>query len=223
LISMHLPGDTREQTVFPAAQGKDERRAFVTIECPFPLLTVGLVEAIEGAQLRHRQGPMQPDAPHIVVLWAEDPEELANDVERLRKGNPEASVLVLGLRKDMHLASAAVRAGARGYVHAGMTPEQIARALSVAASGEMVAPRELLEYLVSEPSDEGLAERLGSLKPRQRQILGLLATGLTNSEIAGRLYLSEATVKGHLRWAYKVLGVKNRTEAARVVRNVNEH
>ena len=58
-------------------------------------------------------------------------------------------------------------------------------------------------------------EDLDALTPRQRDILGLVAEGLSNAEIARRLFLSESTVKQHLRSAYKVLGVKDRKEAAR--------
>jgi DNA-binding NarL/FixJ family response regulator len=58
----------------------------------------------------------------------------------------------------------------------------------------------------------------GELSARQREILELVVEGLSNAEIAGRLYLSESTIKQHLRAAYKVLGVHNRTEAAKTMR-----
>jgi DNA-binding NarL/FixJ family response regulator len=54
---------------------------------------------------------------------------------------------------------------------------------------------------------------------RQRQILELVVEGLSNAEIAGRLYLAESTVKQHLRAAYKLLGVRSRTEAAKLIRD----
>jgi DNA-binding NarL/FixJ family response regulator len=59
---------------------------------------------------------------------------------------------------------------------------------------------------------------LGLLSARQREILGYVVEGLSNAEIARRLFLSESTIKQHLRTAYKLLGVNNSTEAANLVR-----
>jgi DNA-binding NarL/FixJ family response regulator len=156
---------------------------------------------------------------HILVLWAEDAESLTEDVKRVREVNPDVSVLILGLREDMPLALAALTAGASGYLHAEMKPEQFARALSIASEGKVVAPRELLEHLVSEAALSRAATNHGTLRPRQREILKLVAEGQSNAQIAKRLYLSESTVKQHLRAAYKLLGVKNRTEAANLIRD----
>ena len=114
---------------------------------------------------------------------------------------------------DARVAWDALRAGARGFIHAGMPPDQVVRAVTVAAAGELVAPRELLQYLVTheDPAD------LHALSARQGEILGLVVEGLSNAQIAKRLYLSESTVKQHLRAAYKLLGVRNRTEAAKLI------
>jgi len=122
--------------------------------------------------------------------------------------------LVLGPSADVSLARAALRAGARGFVHTKMGPEQIVRALRVAVEGEVVLPRELLEKLVA---DEHRPD-LSVLRPRQREILELVAEELTNQEIARRLYVSESTVKQNLGRAYKALGVNNRRQAADVLR-----
>ena len=97
-----------------------------------------------------------------------------------------------------------------------MRPEQIVRTIEVVAEGEIVAPRELLGYLIAKDSAD-----LNVLSARQREILKLVGEGLTNAQIAKKLLLSESTVKQHLRAAYKVLGVKNRTEAAKLIRNSN--
>jgi DNA-binding NarL/FixJ family response regulator len=95
-----------------------------------------------------------------------------------------------------------------------MTPEQVVRAVAVAARGELVAPRELLRYvLIDDQSGD-----LSALSARQREILGYVVEGLSNAEIGRCLYLSESTIKQHLRSAYKLLGVSNRTEAANLFR-----
>ena len=60
---------------------------------------------------------------------------------------------------------------------------------------------------------------LAALSVRQREILGHVVEGLSNAEIGRRLYLSESTIKQHLRAAYKVLGVSNRTEAANTMQD----
>jgi DNA-binding NarL/FixJ family response regulator len=85
--------------------------------------------------------------------------------------------------------------------------------------GEVVVPRELLRELLREDPPVDLSSVLG---PRKQEILELVTKGLSNAEIARHLYLSESTVKQHLRGAYKALGVKNRTEAAKVFRRSNE-
>jgi DNA-binding NarL/FixJ family response regulator len=96
-----------------------------------------------------------------------------------------------------------------------MQPAEIVRALDVAYKGEVVVPRELLRGLVEEKTPVDLA----ILTTRQMEILRLVAEGLTNSQIAQHLYLSEFTIKQHLRSAFKTLGVRNRTEAAILFRS----
>jgi DNA-binding NarL/FixJ family response regulator len=139
---------------------------------------------------------------------------LAVEVKRLKEENPEATILVFGSGLDLPLARAALRAGARGFIHAGMTPKQLIQAVEVAAEGEIVAPRRLLEYLRNHEERTDLI----ALKARQREILGLVVEGLSNAEIGNRLHLSESTIKQHLRAAYKALEAKNRTEAANLIR-----
>jgi DNA-binding NarL/FixJ family response regulator len=122
--------------------------------------------------------------------------------------------VVFGPQLDLPLARDALQAGASGFVHAEMMPDQLVRAVAVAARGELVAPRELLRYVLSEDAPANL----GALSARQREILGHVVEGLSNAEIGRRLYLSESTIKQHLRAAYKLLGVSNRTEAANLFR-----
>jgi DNA-binding NarL/FixJ family response regulator len=122
--------------------------------------------------------------------------------------------MIFGPQLDLPLARDALQAGASGFVHAQMTPEQLVRAVAVAIRGELVAPRELLRYVLT----NNHSGDLDALSARQREILGYVVEGLSNAEIGRRLYLSESTIKQHLRGAYKLLGVSNRTEAANLFR-----
>jgi DNA-binding NarL/FixJ family response regulator len=163
------------------------------------------------------QGPKPPeDVPSCIILCANSHEGLSKRVEFYREQNLDAPpVVVFCPQLDLPLARDALQAGASGFVHAEMMPDQLLRALAVVARGELVAPRELLRYLLN----EDVPANLGALSARQREILGYVVEGLSNAEIGRRLYLSESTIKQHLRAAYKLLGVSNRTEAAKTMRN----
>jgi DNA-binding NarL/FixJ family response regulator len=177
------------------------------------MAALGLTRALEGHATVYTGGAPRV-TPASIIICAEDVEGLQATIEDAKRANPNASVLVFSMRVDLPLARTAFRAGARGFIHAGMSPDQVARAVEVAARGEIVAPRQLVEHLLTneDPVD------LEMLSARQREALELVVEGLSNAQIAQRLYLSESTIKQHLRAAYKVLGVKNRNEAARMIR-----
>lgn len=190
----------------------------VWIEGPNSVLLVGL-EHILRTEWRVSAGAHVPESSSLTcaIFCVDGKPGLAEGVSRIQESFPEVPVLVFGLSLDLPLANAALQAGARGYIHAGMGPDQVRRAVRVAVGGEVVAPRQLLGYLIS---GQGSVD-LDLLSSRQREILKLVADGMSNAQIADRLYLSESTVKQHLRSAYKLLGVSNRTEAAALVRNSN--
>jgi DNA-binding NarL/FixJ family response regulator len=180
--------------------------------------SLGLEKALGAGSRVHKghEGP-KAEAPSAVICCPDGPvggeggEAVAREVGEILAQAPNAAVLVFAPTPDLRLARAALKAGAVGLLHAGMPPEQILRALSVALRGEVVLPRGLLRLWVGEQRRPGPGIGLSA---RQREVLGLVAEGLSNAEIAGRLFLSESTVKQHLRAAYKALGVKNRREAA---------
>jgi DNA-binding NarL/FixJ family response regulator len=193
----------------------EERLGLVWIDCPYPVVAAGLREALEGRARVHvgRTAPTGAEVPLCAVFDTGGAESISEGIERIRGVNPEISILAFSLHVDLALARAALRHGARGFIHAGMELDQIARAVEVAAEGEIVAPRKLLEHLIvsDDPAD------LDTLTARQREILQLVAQGLSNAQIAKSLFLSESTIKQHLRAAYKVLGVSDRKEAARLI------
>jgi DNA-binding NarL/FixJ family response regulator len=188
----------------------------VWVTCPCPMVAAGLEKTL-GAKAHIHRGQEPPvNTPSLVVLCANAEEDVAPEVRYLQALAPDSPVLVLGPNAELPLARSALRAGARGFIHAQMPPEQVVRALEVTAKGEHVVPRELLKALMEEKRSS--TEDLAELTPQKREILGLVAEGLSNAQIARRFFLSESTIKQHLRGAYKVLGVRNRYQAARLLR-----
>jgi DNA-binding NarL/FixJ family response regulator len=198
------------------SQDNPKPLGLVWVDCPRSVVSAGLVRALEKRATVH-QGLKPPrDVPSCIILCANNREGLSERVEFYQELNPDAPpIVVFGPQLDLPLARDALQAGASGFVHAEMMPDQLVRALAVAARGELVAPRELLRYVLTKDHSGDLA----ALSVRQREILGHVVEGLSNAEIGRRLYLSESTIKQHLRAVYKVLGVSNRTEAAKTMRD----
>jgi DNA-binding NarL/FixJ family response regulator len=190
-----------------------ERLGLVWIDCPYPVVAAGLERALEGRARLHVGQTAPGDPPRCAIFDTSGDEAVSEGIERIKEVDPEIPILAFNLHVDLPLARAALRHGARGFIHAGMELDQIARAVEVAVEGEIVAPRKLLEYLITndDPTE------LDALTARQSEILQLVAEGLSNAQIAKTLFLSESTVKQHLRAAYKVLGVSDRKEAARLI------
>lgn len=194
---------------------KAKQLGLVWLYCPYPVLAQGLIGILrEEAWIHYGEQPPQEDSPSCIVFCTEDIESIYQRVKSFQTQVPDAPILVFGLSSGLPSVRAALQAGARGFIHAGMTSSQIIRALSVAYRGEIAVPRELLKDLVigDPPVD------LGVLTSRQQEILKLVVEGWTNAQIGHELFLSESTIKQHLRAAYKALKVRNRTEAARLLR-----
>ena len=206
---------TKMQFAASGLESKSKAQGVVWVVCSHPVIAQGLQSVLKDkAQVYLGDVPPEDVIPSSVILCAhsDDMEDLASEVKRLKELVPHAPILLFGLGVDQQVFQAAFGAGASGYLHSGLLPEQIISAVSLASAGEMVIPKELLKGLVEEvnPRDRS------ALTSRQREILGLVAQGLSNAQIADRLHLSEFTIKQHLRHAYKTLKVKNRTEAARL-------
>ncbi len=188
---------------------KPKPLGLVWLSCSSPMLAFGLEKAVEAHAYVHCGDELPERSSPSLVVYELNEENVASGVQRLRALAPGASILIFAPSLNLPLVRTALREGARGFLHGGMTPEQILRALSVAAEGKLVAPRDLLDdLLTADPATD-----LTLLSHRQQEVLRLVGEGLSNANIAKQLFISESTVKQHLRKAYKVLGVRNRTEA----------
>jgi DNA-binding NarL/FixJ family response regulator len=122
---------------------------------------------------------------------------------------PGTAVVVLTSFSDRERILAALDAGAVGYLLKDVQPDELARAIEAAASGESpLHPRAARELLADR-------QAFGpQLSAREEEVLALLAEGLPNKLIARRLEISERTVKGHLTRIFERIGVTDRTQAA---------
>ncbi|HJX08037.1 MAG TPA: response regulator transcription factor [Actinomycetota bacterium] len=131
----------------------------------------------------------------------------------------EMPVIMLSTYENAPYVKRALADGAAGYLLKDATPEDLSQAINVAmsGSGNVLSPRVIQNLFEDQDASNGSSNGRRSeysLTQREHDILELLAEGKSNREIAGRLYLSEKTVKAHLAAIFRKLGVTNRTQAA---------
>jgi DNA-binding NarL/FixJ family response regulator len=130
--------------------------------------------------------------------------------------DPLAVIVLTTFDLDEHVYDA-LRAGARGFLLKDATRDELATAVRVVARGDaLLAPsvtRRLIEQMASSTPSRPPAAALDELTPREREVLLLVAEGLTNAEIAQRLVVGEATVKTHVARMLMKLGLRDRIQA----------
>jgi DNA-binding NarL/FixJ family response regulator len=158
-------------------------------------------------------------SPHVVLMDVRMP--VVDGLEatrRLVELRTTARIIILTTFDLDEYVYAAIRAGASGFLLKDVRPSQLADAIRVVAEGEaLLAPavtKRLLErFAATLPTPEERAPALATLTDRERDVLELVASGLSNSEIAARLFLGETTVKTHVSSVLKKLGLRDRVQA----------
>ena len=133
--------------------------------------------------------------------------------EEILRDRPQTKVLALTSFSDEELIQSALRAGATGYLLKNITGEQLAEAIRGAYAGRATLAPEAAEALIHVVSTPQVA---ADLTRRERQVLALVADGLSNADIADRLVISRSTVKTHVSSLISKLGASSRTEAATI-------
>ena len=161
---------------------------------------------------------MRPDVA-VLDLQMPDLDGFAATRELVRSA-PDVAVLVLTMFEDDDSVFAAMRAGARGYLVKGAEQEEIARAIRAVAAGEAIfgpgVARRVLGFFSAPPP---AAEPFPELTSREREILDLLAAGLSNTAIADRLNLASKTVANNVSTIFTKLGTADRSAAIIQARN----
>ena len=174
-------------------------------------------EASDGAQAVELAGALAAD---VVLMDIRMP--LVDGLEATRRiaADPALSrvrVLILTTFEADEYVFAALRAGAAGFLVKDTEPEELVHAIRVVARGDaLLSPgitRRLIAEVTSRPDRSGAADvDLGPLTDREREVLALVAAGLSNDEIAGRLYLSPLTVKTHVSRTMSKLAARDRAQ-----------
>ncbi len=135
---------------------------------------------------------------------------------RIVRTSPRVGVLVLTMYEDDESVFAAMRAGARGYLLKGADEEEILHAVRAVARGEAIFGAALAARIAAyfaAPPPSATPDAFPALTAREREVLTLVAQGLSNPAIAARLFLSHKTVRNHVSNIFAKLQVADRAEA----------
>ncbi|TCC01684.1 response regulator [Kribbella soli] len=164
------------------------------------------------------------DGREAVELVAEhDPDVLLVDLRmpamdgveatrRVRADHPRTEVVVLTTYSDDDSVLTALRAGARGFLTKDADAESIGRALQAAAAGQSIVDADVQRRLI-EGTTKRVEASVSGLTPREVEVLRLIAEGLSNTEIARHLVVSEATVKTHINHLFAKANLRDRAQA----------
>jgi len=183
---------------------------------------VTLLETMPGVEVvgaaasgREAVAAVAATAPDVVLMDLRMPGvDGVEATRRIHADHPSTRVVVLTTYADDESILGALRAGAIGYLTKDAGRDQIRRAIEAAAAGQAVMDPEVQARLVQTAS---LPSRPGALPDglteREAEVLRLIATGLSNSQIAQHLYLSEATVKTHINHIFTKTNSRERSQA----------
>jgi DNA-binding NarL/FixJ family response regulator len=179
-------------------------RAAPDLQCVFACATAE--EALQ-AVVGHR--------PEVVLMDIQLPKLSGIEcTARLKRLLPQVQIIMITVYENIERISAALRAGACGYLLKRCTPQELVAAIREARLGGVPMPREIARKVVASFQQPiTTAAEIEDLRPSEQKIIELLAFGLPNKEIANRLGLATRTVRWHLENIYGKLHVNSRTAA----------
>jgi RNA polymerase sigma factor (sigma-70 family) len=163
-------------------------------------------------------GMVTEEPPDVILLDLHLPDGNGADFcRKLLRASPESKVLILSAYDDDQEVTAALIAGASGYVLKTVGGERLADNIRSVSGGEVLLAPTVAAKVVRQLSrlreETGRQEEaLEALTPREREVFALASRGLKNAEIAEELYLSEKTIKTHLRNIYNKLNLASKAE-----------
>lgn len=133
---------------------------------------------------------------------------------RIASAWPIVRIIMLTVSEDEDTLMNALRAGAKGYVLKGVSARELLNAVHIVAEGHVYISSALASSILVEMTSQDQSDPMNSLTEREREILALVADGLTNREIGNKLHLAEKTIKHYMTNVLQKLQVRSRVEAA---------
>jgi DNA-binding NarL/FixJ family response regulator len=158
-------------------------------------------------------------APEVVLMDVRMPDlDGIAATRELSRSAPAARVLILTTFEQDDYIFGALRAGASGFLLKRTRPEELIAAVHTVAAGDsLLSPsvtRRVIDRMAQQPTpDLTDRARLDELTPREREVLALIARGLSNREIAGALVVEESTIRTHVKRVLMKLGLRDRVQA----------
>jgi DNA-binding NarL/FixJ family response regulator len=167
--------------------------------------------AVDGEQALAMAAELRPD---VILMDLRMPRVDGVEATRRLRGSG-VKVVVLTTYADDRSVLEALRAGAVGYLTKDASAEEIQQALERVTSGQVALDPEVQRLLVGAVADgtRPAGQLPDGLTPREAEVLSLIAEGLSNTEIAARLVVSEATVKSHINHLLPKIGARDRAQA----------
>jgi len=193
--------------------GKDQRTKVVG-EAASPEETIALIAGAKSW--------LQPDVVLLDMEYKQSPMTGIDAVREVRQRMPEVKILVFSMTRDDDFILKAIQAGADGYLWKNEAAEGIASAIERVYEGRFVVTKSVAQLILGKVSD--LGHKAAEILPDSKKYLDLTRRveetihlfcidGLSAAEIAEALHITENTVRGHIKTAYKILGASSRGEA----------
>jgi DNA-binding NarL/FixJ family response regulator len=212
-------GEIRVLIVDDHAMVRQGLRTFLELQDSADLRITVVGEAVNGMEAVNLASQTQPD---IILLDLVMPQmDGVQATLKIRKCSPNSRIIILTSFGEEDKVLPAIRAGAQGYLLKDIPPDELVHAIRETYRGNVQLHPEIAKKLMSVVAAPGAIRESravtasnGALTAREQEVLNLIAEGLSNRDIAGKMFISEKTVKTHVSNILSKLHLEDRTQAA---------
>lgn len=178
-------------------------------------------EAADGQAVVQMAKELEPD---VILMDIQMPHQNGIDATRMiLESHPDIKIIILTMFEDEQSTFSAMRAGAKGYILKGASQAEMIRSIEGVADGQMIFGAGIATQMIAFFGNRASSTPLPELTDREREVLGYIADGYRNSEIAEKLVISPKTLRNHISNIFGKLQVSDREEAIRRARDAGLH